>query len=134
MHLFHNNGDGTFSDRTAQAGLTGETGGLNLIATDYDNDGHIDLLVLRGGWWGKFGEYPMSLLHNRGDGTFEDVTVKAGLLSMHPTQTAAWADYDGDGWLDLFVGHESGSLLGTQSSEVSAAGDTHLPRQARRWV
>ena len=108
MHFFHNNGDGTFSDRTSEAGLTGETGGLNLVATDFDNDGHIDLLVLRGGWWGRFGEYPMSLLRNRGDGTFEDVTIKAGLLSLHPTQTAAWADYDGDGWLDLFVGHESG--------------------------
>ena len=107
MHLFHNNGDGTFTDRTAQAGLLGETGGLNLIVTDYDNDGHPDLLVLRGGWWGQYGQYPMSLLHNRGDGTFEDMTVKAGLLSPHPTQTAAWADYDGDGWLDLFVGHES---------------------------
>jgi len=112
MHLFHNNGDGTFSDWTQRAGLTGETGGLNMVATDYDNDGHIDLLVLRGGWWGRFGEYPMSLLHNRGDGTFEDVTVKAGLLSLHPTQTAAWADYDGDGWLDLFVGHEWGTLAG----------------------
>ena len=67
----------------------------------------------------------MSLLHNRGDGTFEDVTVKAGLLSPHPTQTAAWADYDGDGWLDLFVGHESGSLAGNQSSEVSASADQH---------
>ena len=109
MHLFHNQGDGTFDDRTAQAGLTGETGGLNLVVTDYDNDGHPDLLVLRGGWWGGFGQYPMSLLHNRGDGTFEDVTVKAGLLSLHPTQTAAWADYDGDGWLDLFVGHEEGA-------------------------
>ena len=107
MHFFHNNGDGTFSDRTREAGLLGETGGLNLIATDYDNDGHIDLLVLRGGWWGKYGEYPMSLLHNRGDGTFDDVTLHAGLLSAHPTQTAAWADYDGDGYLDLFVGHES---------------------------
>ena len=106
-HLFHNNGNGTFSDRTEAAGLLGETGGLNIVATDYDNDGHADLLVLRGGWWGQYGQYPMSLLHNRGDGTFEDVTVKAGLLSMHPTQTAAWADYDGDGWLDLFVGHES---------------------------
>jgi hypothetical protein len=107
MRLYHNNGDGTFSDHTEQAGLMGETGGLNIVATDYDNDGHIDLLVLRGGWWGQYGQYPMSLLHNRGDGTFEDVTVKAGLLSLHPTQTAAWADYDGDGWLDLFVGHES---------------------------
>ncbi len=108
MHFFHNNGDGSFTDRTAEAGLAGETGGLNLVATDYDNDGHIDLLVLRGGWWGRFGDYPMSLLHNRGDGTFEDVTVQAGLYSAHPTQTAAWADYDGDGFLDLFVGHESG--------------------------
>ena len=49
----------------------------------------------------------MSLLRNNGDGTFEDVTEAAGLLSMHPTQTAAWAAYDNDGWLDLFVGHES---------------------------
>jgi len=49
----------------------------------------------------------MSLLRNRGDGTFEDVTEKAGLMSLHPTQTAAWADFDNDGWLDLFVGHES---------------------------
>ncbi len=109
MHFYHNNGDGTFSDRTRQAGLEDEIGGLNLIAADYDNDGHTDLLVLRGGWWGRDGEYPFSLLRNRGDGTFEDVTVKAGLLSLAPTQTAAWADYDGDGWLDLFVGHESGS-------------------------
>jgi len=65
------------------------------------------VLVLRGGWWGKHGKYPMSLLRNNGDGTFEDVTEQAGLLSLNPTQTAAWADYDGDGWLDLFVGHES---------------------------
>jgi FG-GAP-like repeat/ASPIC and UnbV len=107
LRFFHNNGDGTFSDRTRQAGLTGELGGLNIIETDYNNDGHPDVLVLRGGWWGKFGEYPMSLLRNNGNGTFDDVTEDAGLLSAHPTQTAAWADFDNDGWLDLFVGHES---------------------------
>ncbi len=107
MHLFHNNGNGTFTDVTQMSGLIGETGGLNLVITDYDNDGHPDVLVLRGGWWGKNGCYPMSLLHNRGDGTFEDVTEKSGLLSAHPTNTAAWADFDGDGWLDVFVGHES---------------------------
>jgi hypothetical protein len=107
MKYFHNNGDGTFSDWTLRAGLMGETGGLNLIVADFDNDGHPDVLVLRGGWWGQHGKYPLSLLRNRGDGTFEDVTEKAGLMSMHPTQTAAWADFDNDGWLDLFVGHES---------------------------
>jgi hypothetical protein len=105
--FFHNNGDGTFTDRTREAGLTGETGGLNIVAADYDNDGHPDLLVLRGGWWGEHGKYPMSLLQNLGKGTFEDVTERAGLLSFHPRQTAAWADFDGDGWLDLYVGNES---------------------------
>lgn len=107
MHFFHNNGDGTFSDWTERAGLRRELGGLNLVLTDYDNDGHPDILVLRGGWWGKYGNYPPSLLHNRGDGTFEDVTEAAGLLHFGPTQTAAWADYDNDGFLDLFIGHES---------------------------
>ena len=106
MRLFHNNGDGTFTDVTRKSGLMGETGGLNLVMTDYNNDGHVDVLVLRGGWWGKQGCYPMSLLKNNGDGTFDDVTVAAGLVSEHPTNTAAWADYDGDGWLDVFVGHE----------------------------
>ena len=107
LRFFHNNGDGTFAERTKEAGLTGEVGGLNMIAADYDNDGHIDVVILRGGWWADHGEYPFSLLHNNGNGTFEDVTRKAGLLSLHPTQAAAWADFDNDGWLDLFVGHET---------------------------
>ena len=107
MHLFHNNGDHTFRDITRRAGLMGETGGLNLVLTDYNNDGHPDVLVLRGGWWGKQGGYPMSLLRNNGDSTFDDVTEAAGLCFSGPTQTAAWADFDGDGWLDLFVGYES---------------------------
>ncbi|MDE3106366.1 MAG: VCBS repeat-containing protein, partial [Acidobacteriota bacterium] len=107
MHLFHNNGDGSFTDVAERAGLKGETGGLNLVVTDYNNDGHPDVLVLRGGWWGKYGRYPMSLLRNNGDGTFDDVTEQAGLLSFAATQTAAWADFDNDGYLDLFVGYES---------------------------
>jgi len=53
------------------------------------------------------GRYPNSLLRNRGNGTFEDVTEAAGLLSFHPTQTAVWFDFDGDGWLDLFIGNEA---------------------------
>jgi hypothetical protein len=107
MHFFHNNGDGTFTDRTKEAGLGDEIGGLNLVLTDYNNDGHPDVLVLRGAWWRQYGMYPLSLLRNNGDGTFDDVTEEAGLMTIGPTQTAAWADYDGDGWLDLFVGHES---------------------------
>jgi FG-GAP-like repeat/ASPIC and UnbV len=108
MRLYHNDGDGTFSDRTAVAGLIGEVGGLNMVQADYDNDGHPDVLVLRGGWMHTAGAFPNSLLRNRGDGSFEDVTEAAGILSFHPTQTAAWGDYDGDGRLDLFIGNESG--------------------------
>ena len=107
LRLFVNRGDGSFAERTHQAALEGLTGGLNLVHADYDNDGFADVLVLRGAWLGAFGHYPNSLLRNRGDGTFEDVTEAVGLLDFHPTQTAGWADYDGDGRLDLFVGNES---------------------------
>ncbi len=107
MRYLHNDGDGTFSDRTEAAGLSGEIGGLNLTHADYDNDGDVDVLVLRGGWMRQGGHFPNSLLRNEGDGTFEDVTEQAGVLSYHPTQTAAWADYDGDGRLDLMIGNES---------------------------
>ncbi len=107
MRYFRNEGDGRFTDRTEAAGLAGLTGGLNVVTADYDNDGWLDVLVLRGAWMGREGRYPNSLLRNRGDGTFEDVTEAAGLLSFHPTQAAAWLDFDGDGWLDLFIGNES---------------------------
>jgi len=107
MHYFHNNGDGTFTDRTEAAGLSGIVGGLNIVQADYNNDGSPDILVLRGAWLHKAGRLPNSLLRNRGDGTFEDVTEEAGLLSFHPTQVGVWGDYDNDGWLDLFIGNES---------------------------
>jgi hypothetical protein len=107
LRYFHNNGDGTFTDMTQAAGLTGLTGGLNMVQGDYNNDGFMDVLVLRGGWLGKDGRWPNSLLRNNGDNTFTDVTEEAGLLSYHPTQSAVWFDYNGDGWLDLFVANES---------------------------
>jgi tetratricopeptide (TPR) repeat protein len=105
MHFFHNNGDGTFADRTAQAGLGDQLGGLNLIQTDYNNDGCLDILVLRGAW-----EFPQrkSLLRNNCDGTFTDVTKASGLNTPTQTQTGVWADIDNDGFLDLFVGNENG--------------------------
>ena len=107
LRYFRNDGDGTFSDRTRAAGLEGQVGGLNITQADYDNDGYPDVLVLRGAWLQGLGDHPNSLLRNKGDGTFEDVTEAAGLLSYHPTQAAAWADYDNDGHLDLFIGNES---------------------------
>ncbi|HKQ98699.1 MAG TPA: VCBS repeat-containing protein, partial [Candidatus Polarisedimenticolia bacterium] len=87
---YFRNDAGRFVEATEAAGLVGETGGLNIVQTDYDNDGRPDVLVLRGGWMGKAGHYPNSLLHNDGGGHFTDVTVEAGLLSFHPTQTGAW--------------------------------------------
>ena len=107
LKFFPARGDGTFEDRTETALLEGLDGGLNLNHADYDNDGDLDLYVLRGAWLGTFGEYPNSLLRNNGDGTFEDVTAAVGILSLHPSHSAAWGDYDNDGWLDLFVGNES---------------------------
>jgi FG-GAP-like repeat/ASPIC and UnbV/PPIC-type PPIASE domain len=105
LHYFHNNGDGRFTDRTVQAGLSGQLGGLNIIEADYNNDGCMDFMVLRAGW-----EFPIrkSLLRNNCDGTFTDVTEKSGLGGTPaPTQTAAWADIDNDGYLDLFIGNEN---------------------------
>jgi hypothetical protein len=107
MHYFHNDGNGKFTERTAEAGLTGEVGGLNMIHADYDNDGWTDVYVVRGAWYDEAGAIPDSLLRNKGDGTFEDVTEAAGLLAFHPSQTAQFADFNGDGWLDLVVGNET---------------------------
>jgi hypothetical protein len=108
MHYSVNEGAVGFVDRTEEAGLTGLFGGLNMVHADYDNDGNTDVLVLRGAWLGLAGLHPKSLLRNRGDGTFEDVTFAAGLGERaFPTQTASWADYDLDGDLDLYVGAES---------------------------
>jgi hypothetical protein len=106
LHYFRNNGDGTFAERTREAGLADQLGGLNLIQADFDNDACMDILVLRGGW-----EFPMrkSLLHNNCDGTFTDVTRPSGLWNTtSSTQTAVWADIDNDGFVDLFVGSETG--------------------------
>jgi tetratricopeptide (TPR) repeat protein len=106
LHFFHNNGDGTFSERAKQAGLSDQLGGLNIIQADYNNDGCTDILVLRGGW-----ELPQrkSLLKNNCDGTFTDVTKAAGLAEpATSSQTAVWTDINNDGLLDLFVGNENG--------------------------
>jgi hypothetical protein len=107
MHYFRNNGDGTFTDRTIEAGLAIVTGGLNIVSGDYNNDGLADVLVLRGGWMGSEGHHPDSLLRNDGNGHFTDVTEEAGLMAFCPNQTAVWLDFNGDGWLDIYFGYES---------------------------
>lgn len=128
LQYFHNNADGSFTNQTTQAGLTGLIGGLNLCHADYNNDGYPDVLVLRGAWLGSEGKHPNSLLKNNGDGTFDDVTEAAKLLSFHPTQTAAWGDFDNDGWVDLFIGNETASAEGMIGGwagplQTSAAGE-----------
>lgn len=101
MAYFHNKGDGTFEDRTEAAGLKNQLGGLYCVQGDYNNDGSMDIFVTRGAWL----KIPMrpSLLRNNGDGTFTDVTKEAGLMDAVTSNCASWADYDNDGFLDLFI-------------------------------
>jgi len=107
LRYYRNDGAGGFEERTEEAGLSGQLGGLNCLQADYDGDGWLDVLVLRGAWMGaQYGRQRNSLLRNDGQGHFEDVTVAAGLDSAFPTQAGAWADYDLDGDLDLYIGNE----------------------------
>jgi len=99
--LFHNNGDGTFTDVTEKAGLTGSGYDVGVAIGDYDNDGCEDVFVA--------GVHRNTLYHNNGDGTFTDVTEKAGLAQPDKqygplwSVGAAWVDVNNDGLLDLFV-------------------------------
>lgn len=106
IKYFENDKMGGFNDKTFDAGLKGVTGGLNLRHADYNNDGNLDFIILRGAWLSVDGGIPNSLMRNNGDGTFTDVTIESGIYSLNPTQTAVWADINLDGWLDLFIANE----------------------------
>ena len=111
VKYFENDGQGNFKDKTRESKLTGITGGLNCVQTDYNNDGYLDFFIPRGAWFRETGQIPNSLIRNNGDGTFTDVTIFAGLVSYFPTQTSIWSDVNQDGYLDLFVGNESTSTF-----------------------
>ena len=123
--LYHNNGDGTFTDVTPKAGVGGGGWSVSAGFFDYDNDGKLDLFVTRymdwdadhnkicGGDWHTYcppNAFPATtclLYHNRGDGTFEDVTEKSGLAAKKGRALGvAFADYDGDGFTDIFVAND----------------------------
>ena len=94
--LYRNNRNGTFTDVTDKAGVAGgREFGMGCAIADYDNDGYADILVTA---YGR-----CTLYHNNGDGTFSDVTGKAGLAAPGWTTSAVWVDYDNDGKLDLFL-------------------------------
>ena len=95
--LYHNNGDGTFTDVTDKAGVGYPCFAMGAVVGDYNNDGWPDLLVTCLGG--------VVLYRNNGDGTFTDVTKQAGLVDTQYATGAAFGDYDGDGWPDLFVSH-----------------------------
>lgn len=93
--LYRNNGDGTFTDVTDEAGVGDLHFGTGCSAADYDNDGFVDIYVLNYG--------PNVLYHNNGDGTFTDVSRQAGLDDPRWSLSAPWFDYNGDGLLDVYV-------------------------------
>jgi hypothetical protein len=127
-HLFHNLGNGKFSDVTTKAGISDPGFSTSAVWFDYDNDGKLDLFVSHYVDWsvakdqycsldGKNKSYctpqaykgqSSTLFHNKGNGTFENVTKRAGLYD--PTSKSlgiALVDYDNDGWLDLFVANDT---------------------------
>lgn len=93
--FYRNNGDGTFTDATRDAGLVFDAYGMGGAAADYDNDGDVDLYITALG--------PNRLFRNDGRGRFEDVTKRAGVGDASFSMSAIWVDFDKDGWLDLYV-------------------------------
>ncbi len=98
--LFHNNGDGTFSDLTREYGLQGRGYGMGVTVGDYDNDGYPDLVVTN---LGTGGHPAVMLYHNEAGHKFVDVTERAGVRADGWASSAGFFDYDLDGHLDLFV-------------------------------
>ena len=132
--LYRNNDDGTFTNVADQAGVADPRGGWGSLFADYDNDGFPDLYITRGGWSGAAEN---TLYHNNGDGTFTDVTHTAGVADPQSSFCAAWADYDNDGYLDLYIAngvigdgaanvlyHNNGDGTFTDTADIAGVANT----------
>ncbi|MFT4753998.1 MAG: hypothetical protein ACI85Q_001554 [Salibacteraceae bacterium] len=129
--------DETFQD-IAPASQINQGGGVHIIQADYNNDGYLDVYVIRGGWLMEDSKnHPNSLLRNNGDNTFTDVSEKLGLLNFTASHTATWADFNADGWIDLFVGNEYApshvflNNQGTGFSEVSKLAGIQIDKMVK---
>jgi hypothetical protein len=130
--LYRNDGDGTFTDMAAAAGVDRPLNASSAYFIDYDNDGHLDLFVLCRDYFGDLlglGSQNV-LFRNRGDGTFESVEIGSPLRDGHRVSIAAWADYDNDGFLDLFVS------VGNAALEVNLLyrNDLQARDNPNRWL
>ncbi len=103
---YYRNDSGRFAETAREAGLHLPSGGIGAQVADYDNDGDPDLYITRDGW---FGGGANVLFANDGDGHFADVTERAGTGDTGSGFCAAFADYDGDGWIDLYVANGTGA-------------------------
>jgi hypothetical protein len=110
--LYHNEGDGTFTDVSVQAGVAITGGGMAATWADYDNDGWLDCYLLTLTDYGSGDSERDWLFHNNHDGTFTEVGAAAGLAGDNQNgMGAVWADYDNDGYLDLYVSvQQSGAM------------------------
>ena len=141
MAFYRNDGKGHFENRAEAAGLGQQLGGLNCVQTDYNNDGYLDIFVERGAWF----TYPMrpSLLRNNPGGGFTDVTEEAGLMYPVNSISSTWADYDNDGWLDLFICCERqpsrlyrnlGNGKFEYTSETAGLDDVMVNAKGANWI
>jgi len=101
--LFRNNGDGTFTDVSIEAGVANGLGNSGVVVGDIDNDGYPDIFLTGEGRLAGPVQTPTRMYHNNGDGTFTDITELSGLIGADSALAAAMGDINNDGYLDIFI-------------------------------